>query len=44
MNKCPNFPWCRFCHYLAWSDTESDFVCINPDYQKEDPKDEEQNT
>lgn len=41
--KCPDFPWCRFCPYLAWSAEEQDFICINPDYQEGDSQDEEQN-
>ena len=41
---CPYFPRCRFCPYLAWSAEEQDFVCINPDYLKEDSEDEEQST
>ena len=35
MSMCPDFPRCRFCHFLAWSSEDQDFVCINPDYFKE---------
>lgn len=35
MSRCPNFPRCRFCPYLAWSEEESDFICINPEYFEE---------
>ena len=36
MSHCPNFPRCRFCHFLAWSAEDQDFVCINPDYAEWD--------
>ena len=43
--KCPEWPLgCRWCEYLVWSESECDYICINPDYQKEDSQDEEQNT
>ena len=32
MKKCPNFPMCRFCHDLAWSKEDSDFVCTNLEF------------
>ena len=30
LNRCPDFPRCRFCPYLAWSKEYQDFVCIHP--------------
>ena len=36
MSMCPDFPRCRFCHFLAWSAEDQDFVCINPDYAEWD--------
>ena len=38
MLRCPNFPRCRFCPYLAWSSEDSDFVCINPNFAEFDQK------